>query len=203
MPIADAGGRITQPWLMFLRNLASGAASVVAGVSTFMGRSGAVTLTASDVDTALGYVPGTGNVSYTGSPINGQAVVWTSGTTIGPGSSSSTGGGTVSVVAAVALTPGQLVNFGATGVQLADAATGKPAHGFVTANVSAGTMASVSLPGQSLGGLTVTAGTVYYLGASGAITSTYPTAGGSLAQQVGVATDAATLAFAPYPGVTQ
>ena len=192
MPLVERDGFITQPWFTFLQALATGGASVVAGVSSFMGRTGPVALLAADIVAALGFTPGTGTVSSSGPVTAGQTAVFIDANTI-----KGVSVGSVSVVAAVTLLTGQIVAFTAGGAILADATDAtKPATGWAMANAAAGSFVTIGLPGSVNVGLTgLTAGAAYFLSTAGAVTATVPTTGAN--QFVGYATPAGNLLFDP------
>lgn len=100
------------------------------------------------------------------------------------------------------LSDGDWVNIfddgGTPSVRRADNSNARRAHGFVTTGVSAAAPATVYGPGQlndELSGLTV--GAEYFLGTTGAETTTVPTAAGSLVQSIGVAESATAIRFMP------
>jgi hypothetical protein len=65
-----------------------------------------------------------------------------------------------------------------------------PAIGlFVPADVGAGTAAAIRVAGRSVTLSGLTTGTTYYVGVNGALTTTPPTASGTIAQRVFKATD--------------
>ena len=80
-PIANPDGTINRIWWRIFVQLSQQISS--AGVTTFNGRSGAVTLNSSDIDAALGFVPGTSKITQidtdaglTGGPIfEGEGVI--------------------------------------------------------------------------------------------------------------------------------
>ena len=105
------------------------------------------------------------------------------------------------------LTAGNFVNLwnntGATNARKADATTnGKPAHGFVLANVTSPANATVYVISQTNTALSaLTPGSDYYLNTTaGGVTSTPPGAAGNLVQYLGTAQNATTLIF--ISGVT-
>lgn len=108
------------------------------------------------------------------------------------------GADTSSLEASEALVAGDLVNIwddvGTFKVRKADAATNKPADGFVLAAFSANTQATVYFEGLNDQVSGLTAGRVF-LGNAGAVTNTAPTAAASIVQPVGVAVGATSLNF--------
>lgn len=109
------------------------------------------------------------------------------------------------IVASEALAAGDLVNIwnnaGARNVRKADASNARPAHGFVLTAVTSGQNATVYQQGEnsSLSGLTP--GALQFLGNSGAITTTAPTAANSIVQEVGYALSTTAILF-EYDGYT-
>jgi hypothetical protein len=76
--------------------------------------------------------------------------------------------------------------------------TGKTADVFVVAATTSPASATAYPPGSIVTGLSgLTPGTLYFLGAAGAVTATPPTTTGYTVQQVGKALSATTLLFAP------
>ena len=111
------------------------------------------------------------------------------------------GADTVQITASEALGAGDLVNVwnsgGSPRVRKADAsATGKDAHGFVTAAVALGAAATVFFEGNNQQVAGLSAG-VQFLSATtaGAATSVAPSGAGQVVQRVGVATSATSLNF--------
>lgn len=98
---------------------------------------------------------------------------------------------TQTLIASEALAAGNLINVwnngGTVSARKADAATNRPANGFVLAAYLAGASALVYFDGSDsqLSGLTL--GADHYLGAAGAPTTTIPTTPGYIRQYVGVA----------------
>lgn len=91
-------------------------------------------------------------------------------------------------------------NAGTINVRKADATTnGKPAHGFVKANVTSPANATVYLLSNindAVSGLTV--GLDYWLHTTpGALTNTPPSASGNISQHIGIAKSATEIPFAP------
>ncbi len=104
------------------------------------------------------------------------------------------------------LTAGNFINLFLSGgvikARKADATTaGKPAHGFVLANVTAPANATVyglSNTNTALSGLTI--GTDYYLSTTpGATTATAPTGAGNLSQYLGIASLTTEIVFTGSP----
>jgi hypothetical protein len=117
------------------------------------------------------------------------------------------GAETKSIVASENLSAGDFVNIyndtGTAKCRKADAATGKPAHGFVLSAVTATESATVYLEGTNtqLTGLTVGE---YFLSGStpGGAVATPPTTSGYIVQKIGVALSATELSFEPQPSIT-
>jgi len=109
------------------------------------------------------------------------------------------GADSATLTAGEALSAGNLVYISAAGTVLkADAnAVAKAAVGFVLASVANAATGTVYFEGSITGLTGLTPGATYFLSgaATGAITTTIPTAAGSIVQQVGVATSATTLTF--------
>lgn len=109
------------------------------------------------------------------------------------------GADTAVLVSSEALAAGDLVNIwndaGTAKARKADAATNKPAHGFVLAAVTSGANATVYFEGQNAQQTGMTAGPVYLSATAGRATSAVPTTTGHLVQQVGVAISATSLNF--------
>ena len=94
------------------------------------------------------------------------------------------------------LTAGDFVWFNGSGLAVkADNTAEKPADGYVTSSVTSGQPATVFRKGTnaSLSGLT--AGTRYWLGTAGGVTTTAPTAAGSIVQILGVANSTSEINF--------
>lgn len=95
------------------------------------------------------------------------------------------------VITTEALTAGDFVNIYDDGnglkVQKADAATAKPAMGFVVTDVTNGGNAKVYLSGNNISLSTLTVGARYYLGNSGAITVNPTDTTGAIHQLIGYA----------------
>lgn len=110
------------------------------------------------------------------------------------------GGDVTTLPASEAIAAGAPVNVwnngGAANVRNADSGTasaGKAADGFVNAAVSSGANATVYTSGQNTGLTGLTPGALYYLGASGAVTTTPPSTSGTTVQQLGRAYSATVL----------
>ena len=105
-----------------------------------------------------------------------------------------------SIVASEAITAPALVNIwndgGTAKVRKADAATNKPANGFILASVASAASADVYFEGEVTGMSGLVAGKVW-LSATvpGATQAAIPTTAGHIAQSVGWATSATTLDF--------
>lgn len=104
------------------------------------------------------------------------------------------GAETVTLTASEALSAGNLVNFwddsGTLKMRKADAASEKPADGFILANVSSGASGlAFQLPGLITGLSGLTAGAKYYLSddTPGSVETTVPTGSGKIAQFIGYA----------------
>lgn len=109
------------------------------------------------------------------------------------------GADTASIVSSENLAAGDLVNiWNSTGakVRKADATTsGKEAHGFVLASVTAPAAATVYFEGNDTGVTGLTPGPQYLSTTAGLATVTAPSASGNVVQRVGFATAAANLNF--------
>lgn len=105
------------------------------------------------------------------------------------------GADTATVSASEALSAGDFVNIyddvGTPKCRKADAATNKPAHGFVLSAVTAGNDATIYFEGSNTQVTGMTAGRVYLSGSTpGAATNTPPTTSTYIVQCVGVAVSA-------------
>jgi hypothetical protein len=97
-----------------------------------------------------------------------------------------------------AIAAGALVQVTATGTVVnADAATHRAAVGFVLSAIANAATGTVYYSGQITGLSGLTPGARYFVGAAGAITTTAPTAAGSIWQPIGRATSATALEFLP------
>lgn len=110
------------------------------------------------------------------------------------------GADTASVIASEALAAGDLVNIwnnaGTPNVRKADATTsGKEAHGFVLAAVSASASATIYFEGSNTAKSGLTGGKQYLATTAGATTTTAPSAAGNVVQIVGFATSATVMNF--------
>ena len=109
------------------------------------------------------------------------------------------GADTRSVVASEILAAGDLVNLydndGTINARKADNSNSRPAHGYVLDGVAAEASGDVYFSGTISGLTTLTVGAEYYLGTTGAITATAPSAQGTIVQAVGVALSATELRF--------
>ena len=107
-----------------------------------------------------------------------------------------------SMLASEAITAPALVNIwndaGTAKIRKADAATNKPANGFINASVTLGANVDVYFEGEVVGLSGLTAGKLW-LSATvpGGIQAAIPTTAGHIAQAVGWATSASTLDFEP------
>ena len=112
------------------------------------------------------------------------------------------GPATKSIVASEAITAPALVNIwndaGTPKIRKADAATNKPANGFILASVASAASADVYFEGEVTGMSGLTAGKVW-LSATvpGSVQATIPTTSGHIAQAIGWATSASTIDFEP------
>ena len=87
---------------------------------------------------------------------------------------------------------------GTVKVRKADNSNSRRAHGFVRANVTAGSNATVYGPGElNDQHANLTLGAEYFLGTAGAETTTVPTASGAIVQSLGVAESATAIRFMP------
>lgn len=109
------------------------------------------------------------------------------------------GPSTLSVVASEALVAGDFVNFhnnaGTLNMRKADSSNGREAHGFVLASVSSSATGTAYRTGVNTGRTSLTPGTIYYLSTAGGVTTTAPTASGSIVQPLGVAESATAINF--------
>jgi len=118
------------------------------------------------------------------------------------------GQNTIAVVASEALAANDLVNVydntGTPAVRKADATVeGKECNGFVKAGYASSASATVYLPGNIITGLSgLTAGPRYLSTTPGLSTGTAPSASGNVAQRIGDAFTATTIAFEPELPVT-
>lgn len=117
---------------------------------------------------------------------------------------------TQAAVASENLAAGDLISFwdnaGTLNVRKADAtAVGKECHGFVLAGFAASASATVYLPGNVLTGLTgLTPGARQYMSTTpGLRTETAPSAVGNVAQAVGIALGATSMALDPEEPITR
>ena len=104
--------------------------------------------------------------------------------------------------AAQTMTAPALVNVSNTGqIQYANAATGLPANGYITANVTSGNTTFVYFYGAATGFSGLTPGNVFLSTSSpGGITSTPPSTGSTdYVQPVGVAISSSVVLFNPNP----
>lgn len=156
-----------------------------------------------DVPTgATGNTGGTGNTGNTGNT-GGTGGTGGTGATGNTGNTGATGSvPTITFNATNPIAAGELVNLwnnsGTLEVRLADnTAEGKECFGYCTAGASTGNPVTVlSAPGSVITGLSgLTTGARYYLGGTGAVTSTVPTTTGNVIQYIGLATTVSTLLF--------
>ena len=134
-------------------------------------------------------------------------IVGLSGYTSGVNATVTSGAaGSITLVASEALSANQLVNVwddsGAAKVQLANASSGKVAHGFVSASVSSGGTATVFFAGLISGLTGLTPGVVWLDTTPGGVVSTPPSGTGDYQQPVGVCIDGGTaMYFDPHLSV--
>ena len=118
------------------------------------------------------------------------------------------GPATKSMVASEAITAPALVNIwddaGTAKIRKADAATNKPANGFILASVASAASAAVYFEGEVTGFSGLVAGKVW-LSATvpGATQAAIPTTAGHIAQSVGWVTSATTIDFEPAQPITR
>lgn len=110
------------------------------------------------------------------------------------------GADVASITAGENLSAGDLVNIyddsGAFKVRKADAATNKPAHGFVLSAATSGNAATVYFEGTNAQVTGLSAGYLYLSGSSpGQCAAAAPTTSGYIVQKVGVATSATSMNF--------
>lgn len=99
--------------------------------------------------------------------------------------------------AAQAISAGQLINFGPSGVRPADSTSGYPADGYSPNAVASGGTGTFNLIGVISGLSGLTKGTDYFLGANGApiLAASLPTAAGTIVQRIGKALSATEINF--------
>lgn len=118
------------------------------------------------------------------------------------------GPATKSIVASEAITAPALVNIwndaGTAKIRKADAASNKPANGFIISSVALSAAADVYFEGEVTGFSSLTVGKVW-LSATvpGATQATIPTTAGHIAQSVGWATSATTVDFEAGDPITR
>lgn len=153
-----------------------------------------------DVPTgATGNTGGTGNTGNTG----GTGGTGGTGATGNTGNTGATGSvPTFTFNATNPIAASQLVNLnvvsGTLEVRLADnTAEGKECYGYATVGGATGDPITVlSAPGSVITGLSgLSTGVRYYLGGTGAVTSTVPTTTGNVIQYIGIALTTSTLLF--------
>lgn len=110
------------------------------------------------------------------------------------------GADTVSFTASEALSAGHAVNLwndsGTLKGRKADNSNARRAHGFVKAGVSNGATGTLYRSGQDSNQSSLTPAATYFLGTSGGITTTIPSAGSNvIVQEVGVAISATAIDF--------
>lgn len=118
------------------------------------------------------------------------------------------GASTKSIVASEAITAPALVNIwndsSVAKIRKADAATNKPANGFILASVASAAAADVYFEGEVTGFSGLTAGKVWLSSTvPGATQATIPTTSGHIAQSVGWATSATTIDFESSEAITR
>jgi len=112
------------------------------------------------------------------------------------------GSGFPSLLAAETLDAGDIVNIFNGGVRKASSTDiTKQAHGFVTASYSSTNPVVVFYSGLLTGTSGLTAGTRYFLSASGTESPTPPILTGQLSQELGVAISTTALLFQPGPAI--
>ncbi len=114
------------------------------------------------------------------------------------------GADVVTATASEALAAGAMVNIwnnaGAVAARNADSGTGsagKKTSGFVLAAVASGTVANIYRSGMNTSLTGLTPGADYFMGASGAVTTTPTSASGTTSQYVGTAVSATVLDVQP------
>ncbi len=110
------------------------------------------------------------------------------------------GPATKAIIASEAITAPALVNVwndaGTAKVRKADAASNKPANGFILASVASAASADVYFEGEITGLSGLTPGKVWLSSSTpGSVQSAIPTTAGHIAQSVGIATSATTVDF--------
>ncbi|AND75658.1 hypothetical protein [Nostoc phage A1] len=109
------------------------------------------------------------------------------------------GAATKSILASEALVAGDFVNIfnnaGTLNVRKADNSNNRPANGFVLSAFSSAANATVYLQGENTGRTGLTPGSIYFLGTAGGVTTTAPTASGTIIQQLGYSTGATSINF--------
>jgi len=112
------------------------------------------------------------------------------------------GSGFPSLLASETLAAGDFVNIFSGGVRKASSTdTAKQSHGFVTASYSSTNPVVVFYSGLLTGTSGLTAGTRYFLSASGTESPTPPILTGQLSQELGVAISTTALLFQPGPAI--
>jgi hypothetical protein len=108
-----------------------------------------------------------------------------------------------SVVTSENLSAGDLVNIydnaGTSTARKADNSNTRRAVGFVLAGTTSPAAASVYFKGTITGLSGLTAGSLMFLGVSGAATATAPSGTGVISQQIGTAISATEISFEPQP----
>lgn len=104
------------------------------------------------------------------------------------------------ITATEALSAGDFVNVHAGGVRKADAATNKPAHGFVLASVANGAQANVVAEGTNTAVTGLTMGPVWLSATTpGAATNTPPSGSGKIVQPLGAAVSPTSINYQQGP----
>lgn len=119
------------------------------------------------------------------------------------GSMLPTGPELATAVASEAISAGNLVNVysnaGVATMRKADAASNRPANGFVLAAVPNAATGTYYSDGRITGLSGLTPGIALWLGAAGATSTTAPSAAGSIQQRIGHASSATEVMFNPDP----
>lgn len=106
---------------------------------------------------------------------------------------------TVTATASESISAGDFVNLynntGTLTVRKADNSNGRDAKGFVLSAISNAATGTVYLSGQNTSVTALTPGTAYYLSTSGGVTTTAPTASGTIIQLLGYTLAATNLLF--------
>jgi hypothetical protein len=174
-------------------NITIGDESVTQGTATYLNFLGAGVTAAVSSNTASITIAGGGGGS--GFPFAGTALI--TGSIV-----LTSGSGFPSLLASETLAAGDLVNIFSGGVRKASSNdTTKQAHGFVTASYSSTNPVVVFYSGLLTNTSGLTAGARYFLGTSGAESTTPPVLTGQLSQEIGVAISTTALLFQPGPAI--